>query len=255
MSLVVSAPLAATPRLPLYERGVRAAWGRVMTRVEMHIAHVPELGTPRHLPEGSGERDVILVPGFGNTPVAMSAIGRSLERDGFRVHYLDIPDRAMGDAATGVRLLSDLVATVRAEHPAAQLDLVGHSRGGVLARDFALFGAGDHPIDRVVTVNSANHGIAPLGPLQHLFPQAMREILEGSKLIDSINAPAAPSISTRFTALSTEKSDLVLVPARSGRIDDGANVVIDHGRGRVTHYGVLTDDIAYDALRDALLVP
>lgn len=241
------------------ERTTRFVWGNVMDVVERGIRDAPLLGTP--LKDGpSDARPVILMAGYGNSPTAMSAIGRSLERDGFRhVYYLPTPEHGMANAQRGVALLDELIARVRAETGSTQVDLLAHSRNGQVARAYVQQTGGEG-VHGLVTLTSANHGVQ-WGPFRWLMPEGMQAIAADSPMMRSLNDGDMTPPGVAYTAISTGGFDWVMNPASSGRLptdSNVANVVVDEGRrlgpiSKVSHYGVLTDDTAYEAMRAALL--
>ena len=74
-----------------------------------------------------GMRDVVLVHGLWYGPVSLTLMARRLEARGFRTHSFSYP--TLGQAlATNARALFDFAR----ERELSQLDLVGHSLGGLV---------------------------------------------------------------------------------------------------------------------------
>ncbi|MCW2925430.1 MAG: lipase class 2 [Thermoleophilia bacterium] len=240
-----------------YERGIRTVWRGAMRAIESRIDRVGELG---HALPGVG-RDaapVLLVHGYGNDASAMGAIERSLARDGFRVSSINLADHGFGDALDDAAAVRTMVDRIRAETGAAHVDLVGHSRGGLVARAAKQLDGGSDGIGRVVTLSSANQGLH-LGPFDRLLagtlPEGMQQIRRGSSLISDLHHTRGTH---DLAAVGTEGVDGVLVPASATWIEGAPRTVVDEGRrlgplSRVTHYGILHDDRAYEGIRGALL--
>lgn len=243
----------------IYETGVRTAWRGLMRLAERRIGAVEQLGRPLATRVDDAP-PVLLVHGYGNDARAMGAIERSLSRDGFRAFSLDLPRNGFGDAVDDARVVGAKIDEIRALTGAPSVDLVGHSRGGLVARTWQQLLDEQGTTGRVVTVSSANQGI-DLGAFDWLasatLPDGMQQIRRGASFIDDL-ARSRPGHDV--VAVGTNGIDGVLVPASAARIDDASFIAVDTGRtigpmSRVGHYGILRDDAAYEAIRGALLRP
>ncbi|MCB0877900.1 MAG: alpha/beta fold hydrolase [Thermoleophilia bacterium] len=245
--------------MSMWETSVRGAWRQLMRVAEHRIGTVEELG--RALPgAGTDANPVLLVHGYGNNHSSMGAIERSLTRDGFRAFHVDLPEFGYGDALADARVVGDRIDAIRAATGAHQVDIVGHSRGGVVARTWQQLLDTQHATGRVVTVSSANQGLH-LGPadgvLAGALPEGMQQIRRGASLIDDLAATRAGS---DVIAVGTDGIDGIMVPASAARVQGAPWIAVDHGRtigplSQVGHYGILRDDRAYEAIRGALLRP
>ncbi|MCW2960085.1 MAG: lipase class 2 [Thermoleophilia bacterium] len=240
-----------------YEIGVQRAWRGLMRGAEARIDRVGTLGTPLAKPVGAETPPTLLVHGFGNTSSAFGAVQRSLERDGFRVTTIDLPNFGFGDAMEDARLVATRVDEIRAATGSDVVNVVGHSRGGLVARAAQQLLEQPSGIGRVVTLASANGGLH-LGPLDRALggalPEGMQQIRRGSSLITDLHATRGMADAV---AVGTNGFDGVLAPAGSARIDGAPFRPVDVGRtigpiSRVGHYGILRDDRAFEAIRDAL---
>lgn len=243
----------------IYEQGIRTAWRGLMRGVEHRIASVGELGHAAP-GAGAGRNPVLLVHGYGNDARAMGAIERSLTRDGFTVKALDLPNHGFDDAIDDAAYVGREVAALKAATGSDAVDIVGHSRGGVVARTWQQLQDTEHLTGRVVTISSANTGLH-LGPVDRVLagalPEGMQQIRRGTSLIDDLTRTRG---SFDEVGVGTNGVDGILVPADSARIPNAPFIAVDEGRtigpmSRVTHYGILRDDTAYEAIRGALLRP
>ncbi|MCW2928043.1 MAG: lipase class 2 [Thermoleophilia bacterium] len=243
----------------IYENGVRTAWTGLMKHVERNVAKVDALGTPLAKPAVDAP-PVLLVHGYGNTSTAMGAIERSLTRDGFRAFHVDLPNRGFDDAVADAAFVNAEVNRIRLVTGSRTVDAVGHSRGGLVARTWQQKFQAPGSNGRVVTVSSANTGLH-LGPMDRVvggaLPEGMQQIRRGTELIDDL---ARTRRGSDQVAVGTNGVDGILLPANSAKIEGAPFIAVDEGRtigpmSRVTHYGILTDDAAYEAIRGALLRP
>lgn len=242
----------------IYESGVRTVWRGLMRVAEHRIGNVAELGRP--LPAAARANPVLLVHGYGNDASSMAAVERSLTRDGFEVFTIDLPNFGYDDAMADAAIVRAKVAEIQASTGAATVDLVGHSRGGLVARAAKQLIDPDGAIGRVVTVSSANQGVH-LGPFDRIgaiaLPEGMQQIRRGTQLIDDLHRTRAGH---DLVAVGTNGVDGVLVPASASRIEDAPFLAVDDGRrigplSRIGHWEMLRDDRAYEAIRGALLLP
>lgn len=87
-------------------------------------------------------------------------------------------------------------STVLAATGAEQVDLVGHSQGGLLARQYLKFNGGAAKTDHVVTLGATNHGttMSGIGNLDRFIGQL------GLNLTPSWITSSARPASSRSTA-------------------------------------------------------
>ena len=227
-----------------------------MRRAERHIDEAGLLGRPLDEPAAATAPPVLLIPGYGSRDASMSAIARSLTRDGFRVSQMTPPEDGFGDVRRDAEFVLDHVQALAASSCAA-VDLVGHSRGGLVARAARQLLGDKTSIGRVITIASVNRGV-PLGYLRPLanrvLPGNLRQYLRDESLIDELHATRA---GVDLVSIGTLGFDGVVSEPVS-RIDGSPFIAVDEGRtigplSRLGHYHLLRDDVTYEAVRDALL--
>ena len=115
------------------------------------------------VPSAAHPYPVVLVPGTFETSVKnWSTLSPVLRNAGYCVYALDYGE-ANGIAASGpiresAAELATFVDEVRAASGAAQVDLVGHSQGGMMPRYYMGFLGGASAVHSLVGIAASNHG-------------------------------------------------------------------------------------------------
>lgn len=150
--------------------------------------------------------------------------------------------------------LEQFVDAVLRSTGAAQVDLVGHSQGGTMARQYLKFNGGadasnpaDNKVHRLVTLGATNHGTSFNG-LQQLylfatslglprdltskfvFGLAGSQQLIGSPLLQKLNAGSEVMPGVEYTVIATRNDNIVTPPERT--------FLDDRGTGQVTNLWV-----------------
>lgn len=172
--------------------------------------------------------------------------------------------------------LSRFVDAVLLSTGAAQVDLVGHSQGGTMARQYLKFNGGANPagpspskVDRLITLGATNHGTSFNG-LQHLYVLATslglpREVtaqlifgiagaqqLIGSQMLENLNAGSEVVPGVEYTVIAT-RDDAVVTPPERTFLDDGGTGQVSNQwvqdlcpENTASHMGLTTDpDVAF----------
>ncbi|MGW0859675.1 esterase/lipase family protein [Streptomyces sp. NPDC002690] len=193
------------------------------------------------LPSGVGalppaQRDdrppVVLLHGFIDNRSVFVLLRRSLARHGRR-HLESLNYSPLTcDIRTAAELLGRHVEEIceRTGHP--QVDIVGHSLGGLIARYYVQCLGGDHRVRVLVTLGTP-HGGTAVAPLASAHP-IVRQMRAGSDFIEELRTPAT-GCRTRFVAFWSEL-DRVMVPVSTARVD---HPDLDAENVRVTGIGHL----------------
>ncbi|WP_433606603.1 esterase/lipase family protein [Prescottella agglutinans] len=120
-------------------------------------------------PSHQHPRPVVLVHGTGmSMQETWGALSPSLSSEGYCVFALNYGLAAQswgtGDIRNSARELAGFVETVRARTGAAQVDIVGHSQGGTMARQYLRFEGGADAAD---PARNKVHRLVMLGPTTH----------------------------------------------------------------------------------------
>jgi triacylglycerol esterase/lipase EstA (alpha/beta hydrolase family) len=128
---------------------------------------------------------------------------------------------ATGPIAGSARELSKFVDRVLAATHARQVDLVGHSQGGMMPRYYIRFLGGAAKVHALVGLAPSNHGttLGGLLKLAKVFPGAAKlvssaclacqEQERGSSFLRSLNAGSDTVASVRYTVIQSRNDEVV----------------------------------------------
>ncbi|WP_236789894.1 triacylglycerol lipase [Amycolatopsis sp. GM8] len=208
-------------RLVRYPAGIGARW--VMTH--------------------QARRPLVMLPGLADNTSIFTQLKAALDaRDaGPVVSFSYSP--LVGKVQTAAARLANQIEQLCVISGGGQVDLVGHSLGGLIARYYIQRLGGSARVGTAVTI-----GTPHCGTLAARLPSPLplvRQLRPGSDLLAELAGPA-PGCSTRFIAYAGDSDQLVL-PSRNGLIDhpdlDVRNVVIP-GAGHLSlavHHQVITE--------------
>jgi len=179
---------------------------------------------------GHGPRPIIVLHGYAMNRANFLPLSYRLARAGlgpiFGFEYW-----TLGRVAAGARQLGWFVDQVLAATGAAEVDLVGHSMGGVVARYYISFGGGDGIVKHAITLGSPHAGtdLSAVG-----IGHPTHELLLGSQLVKRLAAAPAPQY-TKLT-LIWSRAD-ALVPGAIQPAVPGAEVIMYDDLGHVALLG------------------
>ncbi|MFD7279354.1 esterase/lipase family protein [Streptomyces sp. NPDC059862] len=193
-------------------------------------------------PSAAHPRPVVLVHGtFGNSVDNWLGLAPYLTQRGYCVFSLDygqLPGvpffHGLGPIDKSAEQLDAFVDKVLAATGAAEVDLVGHSQGGMMPRYYLKFLGGAAEVNALIGLAPDNHG-ATLSGLTHLLPYfpgaedllstttpGLADQVPGSAFLTKLNEGGDTVPGVRYTVIAT-KYDQVATPYRSQYLD-GANV-------------------------------
>lgn len=216
-----------------------AAQGLLRAGASPAGANVPCTLTPQR------PRPIVLVHGTAEAPVInWSGLAPYLANEGLCVHTVRYGMRfgipGLADVRRSAGELAAGVDAVLAKHPGAtQVDLVGHSQGGMMPRWYIKFLGGGPKVHRLVGISSSNHGSTIFG-LTTLIDQlrlrstiavaspAVAQQLRGSTLLRDLNAGDETPGDTLYDVIAT-KYDEVVTPYTSSRLDGASWWTVQDG--------------------------
>ncbi len=174
-----------------------------------------------------GPRPIIVLHGYAMNRANFMPLGYRLARAGLGP-VLGFEYWTLGRTAAAARKLGWFVDQVRAATRHREVDIIGHSMGGVVARYYVTFAGGDGVVRNLVTIGSPHHGtdVSRLG-----FGAAQRELFLGSSLTTRLAAAPVPQ-RTNVTALWSRAD--ALVPGARQKPLPGAEVLMYDDLGHVS---------------------
>lgn len=204
--------------------------------------------TPALPAEGSERPPVVLLHGFIDNRSVFVLLRRSLARHGR--HHLESLNYSplTCDIRTAAELLGRHVEEICTRTGHHEVDIVGHSLGGLIARYYVQRLGGDQRVRTLVTLGTP-HGGTAVAPLASAHP-IVRQMRTGSAPIEELRRPA-PGCRTRFVSFWSEQ-DRVIVPAEAACIDhpdlDALNVRVSG----IGHLALPVHPTVASAIRQAL---
>ncbi|TQK52378.1 alpha/beta hydrolase family protein [Streptomyces sp. SLBN-118] len=165
-------------------------------------------GGPVHPP-------VVLLHGFVDNRSVFVLLRRALARHGRQqVECLNYSPLTC-DIRTAAELLGRHIEQICARTGRREVDVVGHSLGGLIARYYVQCLGGDLRVRTLVTLGTPHSGTA-IAPLASAHP-IVRQMRAGSAVIAELAKPA-PGCRTRFVSFWSDL-DQLMVPVETACID------------------------------------
>jgi pimeloyl-ACP methyl ester carboxylesterase len=219
----------AVARHPLGERPLRAVLVEWAISALLSIAR-PAGFFPLPGARTRGPRPIILLHGYAMNRANFLLLALRLRRAGLGP-VIGFEYWSLGRTGEAARQLARFVDEVRAATGAREVDLIGHSMGGVVGRYYVSLGGGDGVVHNLVTLGSPHSG-TELSSLSLGHPA--RELVLGSALLTRL-AAAPPPAHTRVTVVWSLAD--ALVPGARQLALPGAAVLTFPDLGHVSLLG------------------
>lgn len=203
---------------------------------------------------------VIIVNGTFGPAFFYEPLAARLRADGYHVSIFELTNLGTGDIARTARDLNAFADRVRAQTGASKVDLVGHSQGGLVARQYIKFEGGSSEVDSLVSLGSPHYGTAVaniadfFGLGNCIGVVACEQMAIGSTFLANLNAGDDTIGSVRYTNLYTIYDELVQPVGNAALFDGATNVLVQWQCPLrvVAHVGLALDGTVYDGVHDAL---
>jgi triacylglycerol esterase/lipase EstA (alpha/beta hydrolase family) len=198
---------------------------------------------------GESRRPVLMVAGMLQNEETVAPLTDALHAKGFDVTIFVPPDYGLEDIRGYAKQLGEVVEAVRRKTNAAQVDLIGHSEGGVTARRYVKDQIKGAPVHTLISLGSPQQG-TDIGSLSTLlraagietWAPALEQLIAGSELLAELNAGDATPGNTRYVTIGT-KEDIVTQPVAHAGIPGAENLVVHEvcPERTVGHFGLFED--------------
>ncbi|MEV4229041.1 alpha/beta fold hydrolase [Streptomyces bobili] len=171
-------------------------------------------GDPARLPT-QAPPPVVLLHGFIDNRSVFVLLRRSLGQHGrHRVESLNYSPLTC-DIRIAAELLGRHIEEICQRTGSSQVDVVGHSLGGLIARYYVQRLGGDTRVRTLVMLGTPHSG-TQVAPLANAHP-IVRQMRPGSEVIEELSRPA-PGCRTRFVSFWSDL-DHLMVPLETARLD------------------------------------
>lgn len=212
-------------------------------------------------PASAATRDpVIIVAGTGGPAFYYEALKARLEASGYRTWIFQLSNLGLTDIRDTARDFARFADAVRAQTGAAKVDLIGHSQGGLVSRQYIRFEGGDRTVDSAIMFGSPNHGSLAAN-LARLFTAgtclgltACEQMTVGSSFLATLNAGDDTVGPVEYSSFYTVFDEIV-VPYTSAIMADGATNVKIQAQcplRYVEHIAGIHDGTVFSGFLDAL---
>ena len=173
-------------------------------------------------PSPEHPRPVVLVHGtFENMAKNWSLLAPQIKQAGYCVFALDYGNNATGPIENSAQELATFVDEVLAATGASQVDLVGHSQGGMMPRAYLKFLGGAAKTGELIGIVPSNYGtttplVAPAG----VVCEACTQQSQGSPFLADLNAGDDTPDGPDHTVITT-RYDEVVTPYTNAFLHDG----------------------------------
>lgn len=209
---------------------------------------------------------VLIVTGFTTGPLIEPGyypLRTRLQAAGYTTEIVAYPDYGMGDIHVNAGRLRDRVNAILARTGAPKVDLVAHSMGGLVSRDYIKYLGGSTKVRSLTTLGTPNYG-TELANVVSFFSfgscvgiTACRQMARGSAYLNDLNAGDDSIGNVRYTNIATSVDEIVFpyttsyLNAADGNI---ANIKVQSQCWNrwPGHLGLIGDGAVADGIRDAL---
>jgi pimeloyl-ACP methyl ester carboxylesterase len=207
---------------------------------------------------GEHPETVLLLHGFFQTRNIWEVMEDRLRHDGYGVLSFQLGGLLWRfnthPIDTSARLVADKLASLRTRHGLGKVHIIGHSKGGLIARRYVQAYGGDEWVKSIVTLGTPHHGTptAAIGVALMGFgalPSSARELLPGSRTVRSL---AEDSSKVPLTSIYSREDLVCPYWCSVLRPEQGASPMDNVEVRGVGHSQLVWDTTVYQAVLEAL---
>ncbi|PKN11953.1 MAG: hypothetical protein CVU69_10105 [Deltaproteobacteria bacterium HGW-Deltaproteobacteria-4] len=198
---------------------------------------------PQILIKVAQKRPVLLLHGLFQNRAVWFLMKQRLEQCGFPVVTMNLPPYEMVESLG--RKIAETVEETLVTYDAEQVDIVGHSMGGLLARYYIEFLGGDKRVNHCIMLGTPNAG-SKLAPFA--LSSLGRDLMPGSDFLTELNA-APLSEKVGYVTIYSLHDNLV-IPAESAELPGAEAIEIEW----LGHNSLIFHRESIEATIDALRV-
>jgi triacylglycerol esterase/lipase EstA (alpha/beta hydrolase family) len=213
---------------------------------------VVDLSTGAIVGEDAGAappRPIVLVAGMTQDEATVAPLATALRAKGFDVTLFVPPNDGLDDIHGYAKQLRLVVETVLRNTNAANVDLIGHSEGGLTARRYVKDQLEGAPVQNLISLGSPQQG-TDLGALNFVLRAggveylsiALEQMISGSDFLKELNGGDATPGDVRYVTIGT-REDIVTQPVAHAGIPGAENLDMQAlcPERRVGHFGLFED--------------
>lgn len=234
-----------------------------MYKYKIYIAVIALYLSGMSMPINAAKNPVILVTGMAGPGFVYKILAHRLTKDGYNTSIYQLPRLGFGDIHASAAAFAGYVDDVRKRTGAVKVDIVAHSEGGLVSRDYVKNFGGATKVDKVITLGSPIYG-TQVANFVTVFTigtcigfSACKEMQQGSVYLKSLNAGDHSSDNTAYWAFATKYDELVQPYSNAFLKEVEGNItnitIQDQCWMRIVdHFSLIFDGTVYSGVRQAL---
>lgn len=206
-----------------------------------------------------GGLPVLLLPGFMSTRRGLTVLERRLRREGYLVFSLNLGGlfgtfntRSIEELALHVR---DKVENLYRRYDLGPMAIVGHSKGGLVARYYVKRLGGNERCCTVVTLGTPHNGTPAAyagAPFFGLFAPSIWQLMPMSPFIARLKEGPFPE-HVRLASLWSDADRVA--PGTAAKVNErGRDDILNFNIRNLAHHEFLTKKRAYEVVREQLRI-
>lgn len=208
-------------------RAVAAFFGEVAAAACTHFLVAvtqPFPARKTRLPLNVITTPILLIPGYFCNRSCWLVFGRLLRNCGAAHVYTIDPKPMTGDIREFAKQVAEKVDMILSTTRASQVNLVGHSMGGLIARYYTAELGGARKVGVCVTIASPHHGTAVSRIAPGINAGQMRR---GSQFLVALNKSEHVGTSTQLVSIWSRFDNMIVPPTSSVLGGNAKNIVLD----------------------------